>query len=625
VADRYCGSCGHVLSPDDGFCPSCGRHIHQNASVSTPEAEVTVTPSTGREEAQPKGGETVDNSRDEELALREADARNALVAKALKHGIFDWDLRTGAVSWDDKCLRLLGLSHRDSGMAYEDFLQLVHPEDRQKIREAVSNHLERGTEFAVEYRVRHADGGYRSVISRAETERDHEGKALRMVGILDDVTERKALEEQLQSMAFHDPLTALPNRALFMDRLKHALDRSERQEAKPAVLFVDLDNFKNVNDSLGHEAGDRALVAVAERLRGCVRPGDTVARLGGDEFTVLLEEAGEAEARRVAERILEKLGAPIVIDERRFCLTPSIGMAFSGSGTRPADLLRDADAAMYEAKRAGKARYDMFPASVGARVAERSNPENDLRRAIEREEFIVHYQPKVLLSSLGVFALEALVRWEHPQRGLIPPDEFIPLAEETGLIVPIGDWVLRQACGQMKAWQDQHPSRPPLVVNVNLSPRQFRQPDLGESIARVLLEAGLDPGCLVLEVTESALMEDSHAAGATLQRLSSLGVSIAIDDFGTAYSSLARLKHLPIDTLKVDRSFVAGLGEDEEDEVLVSGILSMASGLGLSVVAEGVETSKQLARLRALGCSMAQGYYFSKPLPRDEAAWLLES
>jgi EAL domain-containing protein (putative c-di-GMP-specific phosphodiesterase class I) len=266
----------------------------------------------------------------------------------------------------------------------------------------------------------------------------------------------------------------------------------------------------------------------------------------------------------------------------------------------------------------------MFHTSMSTNVLERLDLENDLRRAIEREEFVVYYQPKVLLDSLTVFAVEALVRWDHPRRGLIPPDEFIPIAEETNLISSIGNWVLEQACAQVRAWQERYPGEPPLKVSVNLSPRQFQQPDLSESIARVLTETGLDPGCLILEITETVLMKESHAAGATLQRLRNLGVSIAIDDFGTAYSSLARLKHWPVDTLKVDRSFVAGLGEDEDDEVLVSGILSMAFGLGLTVVAEGVETSKQLASLRAIGCSRAQGFYFSRPLPSEEVASLLE-
>jgi diguanylate cyclase (GGDEF)-like protein len=409
-----------------------------------------------------------------------------------------------------------------------------------------------------------------------------------------------------------------------MDRLKHALDRAGRQGAKLAVMFIDLDDFKDVNDSLGHESGDRALVAVAERLGTCLRPGDTVARLGGDEFTVLLEEIEVMEAQRVAERILKALSAPVVIQGRHFYLTPSIGVAFGDPATEPDDLLRNADSAMCEAKRCGKARYEMFHTSMSTNVLERLELENELRRAVEQEEFVVYYQPKVLLDNLKVFALEALVRWDHPRRGLIPPDEFIPAAEETNLILPIGDWVLRQACAQLKTWQERHPGEPPLMMSVNLSPRQFQQPDLGESVTQALLEAGLTPECLILEVTENVFMEDPHAAGATLQRLSDLGVSIAIDDFGMAYSSLTRLKHWPIDTLKVDRSFVAGLGEDEDDDVLVSGIINMASGLGLTVVAEGVETSKQLARLRTLGCSRAQGYYFSRPLPPEQIASLLK-
>ncbi len=551
--------------------------------------------------------------------------RNALNAKALDYGIFDWNLRTGTVYWGDKCLRLLGLARQDSGMTCEDFLQRVHPEDRRFVREAVADHIERGAEFSVEYRVRHADGGYRCVISRAETKRSREGKALRMAGIIDNVTERKALEGQLATLAFYDPLTTLPNRTLFMDRLEHALNRSRRQEGKLAVMFVDLDNFKSVNDSLGHESGDRALVATAERLRTCLRPGDTVARLGGDEFTVLLEKVGDAEVGQVAERIMRALSAPITIDGHRFLLTPSIGVAFGDSATRPADLLRRADAAMYEAKRRGKARYEMLPSSMGVRGPERSDLENDLQRAVEEEEFVVYYQPNVLLNSLGIFALEALVRWDHPQRGLIPPDEFIPVAEEIDLILPIDGWVLKEACNQVRAWQEQYPSRPPLMASVNLSPRHFRQRNLSESVTRVLCETGIDPECLVLEVAENVLMEDAQAADTTLQLLRELRVNVAVDNFGTAYSSLTRLKHWPVNTLKVDPSFVNGLGDNPDADVFFSDTINTASDLGLTVVAEGVETSKQLTRLRALGCSRAQGYYLSKPLTSEAAASLLQS
>lgn len=506
----------------------------------------------------------------------------------------------------------------------QDVFDYVHSGDVWEARNAFAENLRHeGISPPMEYRMRRADGAWRYFEAIANNMTGDPSVGGVVVNAW-DVTERKALENELSHQAFYDPLTDLPNRALFMDRLSHALARAERRRSKVAVMFLDLDNFKFVNDSLGHECGDQLLVAVGERLLGCLRPEDTLSRFGGDEFTVLLEgTTRQHEATGVAERIAGALRAPFTIDGRDLYVTASIGISVSIAGReRPGDLLRNADLAMYRAKRGGKDNYNVFDPSVNVHLPGRLNLESDLRQAVEREEFVVHYQPEVLLETGEIAGFEALVRWEHPKRGLVPPAEFVPLAEETGLIVAIGRWVLGEACRQAKGWREGLGDTLP-AVNVNLSPRQFRHPDLVKDVARVLRETSLSPRDLGLEVTESAIMDDAVVADTALRQLRDLGVQLAIDDFGTGYSSLSRLKQLPVDALKIDRSFVAGIGEDAEDEVLISGVTNIAAGLGLSTVAEGVETPAQAARLRALGCRLAQGYYFSGPLPSEEVPALL--
>ena len=448
---------------------------------------------------------------------------------------------------------------------------------------------------------------------------DASGRVLEVALMLEDVSEQKKLEDRLRHQALHDDLTGLPNRASFVESLDRALDGAGRGEV--AVLFLDLDNFKVINDSLGHRAGDRLLVCVAERLEGCLRPRDTVARFGGDEFTVLLEHVARRScATRVAERLVRELRAPFVVDGREVFATTSIGIVFGGVGEGADGLLRDADIAMYSSKAGGKDRYEVFEEAMKDHSSKRLNLDGELRRAVERGEFVVHYQPEVGLETGEVVGVEALVRWRRPESGLVPPADFIPLAEETGLIVPIGRWVIREACRQAKEWEAQGPDGHCPAVGVNLSPRQFLHPDLVEDLARILDETGLPPSCLELEITEGALSADAHFATLVLARLRELGVRIAIDDFGTGYSSLSRLKHLRVDTLKIDRSFVSGLGEDPGDGVLVSGMIGMALGLGLGVVAEGVETPKQVELLRRMGCRSAQGYHFAPPLDGEAAS-----
>ncbi len=454
--------------------------------------------------------------------------------------------------------------------------------------------------------------------------RDGDGEISGLVGISRDITDRKALEEQLRHQAFHDPLTELPNRALFLDRLGHAISRSGRLGEPIAVLFVDLDDFKRINDSLGHETGDRLLVEVASRLSSCVRPGDTVARLFGDEFAVLLEApVGMGGARRIAERIQERLRAPFTFDEQEVFVACSVGIVLNSAdrGHQPKEVLRHADLAMYTAKNRGKNRYEMFNPSMDARASERMELENDLRRAIEREEFEVHYQPIVEAGSAKVAGLEALARWRHPERGLLAAKEFIQVAEYTGLIRPIGQLVFEEACRQAREWRERYPNRE-ILMCVNFSASQFvYQADL---IPKVLSDTGLDPEGLRLEITERAVMDDAEFSIGKLQRLKDLGVGFAIDDYGTGYSCLYYLKRMPVDSLKIDGSFVAGLGKDPGDDAIVSGTIDLAHALGLKVVAEGVETAEQHRKLKELNCDLAQGYYFSEPLPVDAASDLLK-
>ncbi|MGE5672610.1 MAG: putative bifunctional diguanylate cyclase/phosphodiesterase [Mycobacterium leprae] len=437
-----------------------------------------------------------------------------------------------------------------------------------------------------------------------------------------DVSEQKQTQAQLARLAYHDSLTGLANRALFTDRLEQALAHSDRNQPSLGLLYMDLDDFKIVNDSLGHRAGDQLLMETARRLHSCVSADDVVARMGGDEFTVLLQHTDDTDdAIRVAEAILAKMAEPFVIDGRKMVVTPSIGVVMGNQGTDSKELMRHADIAMYQAKLKGKARYEAFTPVMYSHALQRLDLEGALRRALERNEFKVYYQPIIDLHTGRINSVEALVRWEEPVRGLIMPAQFIPLAEETGLILQIGKFVLQEACRQVRQWRELHPD---LVVSVNLSAKQFLQPFLAEEIATVLLETGVDPACLQLEITETVLMQDAAWTQDTLRVLKSIGIGLAMDDFGTGYSSLSYLKRFPIDVLKIDRSFVTGLGESPEDDALVRTMNLLAKSLHLKVTAEGVESSDQLTHLRTMGCEHGQGYFFAKPLTSADMATLLE-
>lgn len=580
-----------------------------------------------------------------EAALRVSEERYALAVCGAKDGLWDWNLKTNEVYFSSRWKSMLGYEESEVANNSEQWFKHVHPEDIERVKLEMAMHLEGlAPHFESEYRILHEDGTYRWMLSRGLAVRDANGKAYRMAGCQTDITQRKVAEEQLLHDAFHDALTGLPNRALFMNRLGHTVERAKRHEDYLfAVLFVDLDRFKIVNDSLGHMSGDQLLLAFVQRLERCLRAGDTVARFGGDEFAVLLEDIKDiSDATKVAERIQAELTLPFNLSGHEVFTTASIGIVLSTTGyERLEDLLRDADIAMYRAKAQGKACHQVFDKTMHIRAVTLLQLENDLRRAIVRAEagvleeaespkemsleFQVHYQPIVSLSTGKIKGFEALLRWLHPERGFVSPTEFIPIAEETGLIVPLGYWVLREACRQTRIWQERFPTDPPLTISVNLSSKQFSQPDLIKQIDQILRSTSLDACCLKLEITESAIMENAEAAAAMLLQLRILGVELYVDDFGTGYSSLSYLQRFPVDALKIDRSFISNMGVQGEDSEIVQTIVTLARKLGIEVVAEGVETAEQLAHLKTLGCTdgQGQGYFFSKPLDSIAAAILI--
>jgi diguanylate cyclase (GGDEF)-like protein/PAS domain S-box-containing protein len=563
-----------------------------------------------------------------EEALRESEERYALAVCGANDGLWDWNLRTSQIYFSRRWKEMLGCSEEQIGSLPQDWFDRVHPDDVESVQTAIAGHREGITpHFEIEHRMRHSDGAYRWMLSRGAATRDSGGKATRMAGSQTDITARKEAEQQLLRDALHDGLTGLPNRVLFTDRLERSIARIARDpNHRYAVLFLDVDRFKVINDSLGHSAGDELLVAFAKRLSACLRPSDTIARLGGDEFTVLLEDPTQPEdALAVADRILETLKKPIALGTQEVYVTASIGIATCVTGyTRPQDVLRDADTAMYRAKATGKSRHQLFDTAMHARAIKLMQTENDLRRAIDRNEFELHYQPILHMASGVIRGFEALVRWRHPERGLVSPADFIPIAEETGLIIPIGRWVLQEGCRQAAAWHAMFPENL-LDININLSGKQFSQSDLVEQVIGVLRQTKLPARNLILEITESVVMENPESTILMLQRLKALGIQIHIDDFGTGYSSLAYLQRFPVDTMKIDRSFIARMSEDAENAEIVRTIIALAHNLNMKVTAEGIETAEQLAQLQGLKCENAQGYFLSRPLDGAAATEILVS
>jgi diguanylate cyclase (GGDEF)-like protein/PAS domain S-box-containing protein len=560
-------------------------------------------------------------------ALRESEERYALAQHGANDGLWDWKLDTNEIYFSPRWIRMLGYTDNEIWSDPEDWFGRIHPNDQARVRAQLAAHCKGSTAvFSSEYRIRHKNGHYIWMLSRGMAVRNEEGIAIRIAGSQTDITEGKIA----------DTLTELPNRVYLMDKLESAVAAKGDAGAVPfAVLFIDLDRFKVVNDSLGHAAGDQLLVGIAQRLRSSVRgqglsgrlagSSSTVVRLGGDEFAVLVEGiANRDDAVVVAERILGNLASAFYLEGRQVFATCSIGIAMSSSGDTPEDLLRNADTAMYYSKVRGKGRYEVFNQGMRERAIARIEIEKDLKKAIKARQFVLYYQPKVSLHDRRIMGFEALVRWNHPSRGFLFPGEFIPVAEETGLILPLGRWILREACRQMAAWHNSTGRAPVLSISVNISYKQLADPHLARDVESVLAETGLDPESLRLEVTESSIMENAPMAIATLRRFKELKIGLEIDDFGTGYSSLSYLRQLPFDTLKIDQSFVKELGTTGDTSEIIHTILQLAQSLGMDAVAEGVETKDQLTRLTAMGCSLGQGYYFSKPVDAAKALLLIQ-
>ena len=556
-------------------------------------------------------------------ALRRSEERYALAAEGANDGLWDWDLASGGAFYSDRWKAMIGFSPSELDGTLETLFCRVPREDAERLRTAIDAHLAGASEgVECEHRILHRDGAYRWVINRALA-RFVDGRPTRLAGSLTDVTERRAAEEQLAYGAVHDSLTGLPNRTLFLDRLQNSLDAGRRSSREGvALLFIDLDHFKLVNDSRGHAVGDRVLIEIAQRLRSSVRVGDTVARLGGDEFTVLCQRCTEAgQVATTIERILDALRAPVAIGDQSLVVSASIGVALSRTGYGSADdMLRDADIAMYRAKAQGRSRYEVFDEAMREGVLRRVAIETDLRRALGSEEISAYFQPIVRLREGGLVGAEALMRWHHPKRGLVTPDEFLPTAEAAGLIVPLGRRVLNLACNHLAAWRRARLEAAEWRVSVNVSAQELTDPAFLDGIDRELKACSLAPSALQLELTESTLIESDFAAARVLGVLSERGVRLAIDDFGTGYSSLSYLQRFPFRVLKIDKSFVMGLSPGDRRTEIVRAIVTLADGLGLEVVAEGVDSPVARDCLLALGCDLGQGFELGRPQPPERLA-----
>ncbi|HZU82597.1 MAG TPA: EAL domain-containing protein, partial [Polyangiaceae bacterium] len=635
--------CGLLDTPgtDDvlSVVPITGRGQNRGLLTVVAPIEAELTDDTGslaqwaallsaamdREELLASLRRAVERERDFAETLRRSEERYALAAQGANDGLWDWDVVTGVVYFSPRWRSMLGYEEDEVGSDLDAWFSRVWPEDLPGLKRTLEAHLgDRKAHIQHEYRMLHKDGSQVWVLCRGIVLFDSRGWPVRAAGSQTDITGRREAEAHMRRSALHDALTGLPNRALLVDRLEQAIARAERTDrARFAVLFLDLDHFKTINDSLGHVAGDQLLIQIANRLTGCLRSIDTVARLGGDEFAIIVADVDDHESGSfVAERIHEALRAPFEIGSHRVFTSVSIGITPSSDKRKHAeDYLRDADTAMYRAKFEGRARHQVFDERMHEQAMERLSVESGMRRALEHDEFVLYYQPIVSLDTGAPIGVEALIRWRHPERGILAPAAFLAVAEESGLIVAMSEWVVRKACEQAREWRRQLPA--PLRISVNIPSQQVKDPRLVDLVRDNLRREQLDPSALGLELVESSLIEHGPTIIDNLQQLRAMGIHIAVDDFGTGYSSLSYLKRLPIDALKIDRSFIQGIPRDPNDTAISTAIIAMARSLNLTVVAEGVETLEQAEFLNARGCQIAQGYFFSRPVPADECLLLL--